>query len=128
MAYSNETPEEEIIQRGREAWKRISKGQHFNDWMDVARAIAAGRERLLREMHLEPRADGKHGRAYNEALNDWLRREGWHGIDSNTMTQLSWCLKHLGLIEEERTRLLRDGQQRKYVGLNHPKIVRKWIE
>lgn len=67
-----ETPEEiKLIKAGEKAIENLKRT--FNQWMDIARALEAGREACLRAAKIDSEVErGKEGGAFARIYNQWL--------------------------------------------------------
>jgi hypothetical protein len=108
---------DEIVRRGQEAMQRIRRG--FEDWMDIAEALAIGRAEVMSAVHTNQPT----GPRYKSEMAEWLLARGFHLIDKGARNRLLDCLKHRVEIEKWRATLT-DGQRFRF---NHPDaVLRKW--
>lgn len=93
--------EEEIIRRGKEAYKR--KRQGWADWMVIAEAVEVGQQRAMRAAN----TNRPFGRAYTKVFGEWMKEnpefgDGYEGIGRVARCNLLKCLDHRLAIEEWR--------------------------
>jgi hypothetical protein len=107
------------IRAGQEAWKRLSSGHAWNDWLLVGEALLAGRLEAMCTAH----TNKAEGRRYNEEFGDWLRVNGFDAIEATTRKRLLKCLEHRNEIQAWRATLATN----KLHELNHPGVIlRRW--
>jgi hypothetical protein len=110
---------DDCIRVGQEAWKRLSAGHAWSDWVLVGEALLAGRVEAMRVAH----TNRPEGRRYNEEYGDWLKATGFDVIESTARKRLFKCLEHRTEIQTWRTTLTTN----KLLELNHPGVVlRRW--
>jgi len=108
-----------IVSRGREAWKSLRADETFEKWIAIGRAIEAGKSAIMRFLN----TNQSKGRAWSEAMGQWLRENEFDQIDKGVRSRLQTCLDNLPAIEAWRQTLgltLR-------LQLNHPNaVLRRW--
>ena len=85
----------ELTRRARESWQSLRRGESWEHWLTIGRAIDAFRRQLFHDLKInEPK-----GQAYKEAMGAYLAENGWqqptkedpNGID-NTARVTPTCL------------------------------------
>jgi hypothetical protein len=110
---------DQCIRAGQEAWKRLSSGESWNDWLLVGEALLIGRTDAMQTAHTNVPA----GRRYNEDYSSWLKATKFDGIDKAVRSRLFECLKHRDAIERWRATLTTSQRLK----LNHPQaVLRRW--
>jgi hypothetical protein len=110
-------PEAEIVEQGRDAWRRLQQSQRtaWQDWARVGHALLI----LRRDTMLETRANRPMGWRYNAAFGAALKANGLDGISGQDRYKIIQCLEHE--IEIEQWRATLDEKQR--LRLNHPNAI-----
>jgi hypothetical protein len=109
------------IRIGQEAWKRLSSGHAWDDWLLVGEALLAGRVEAMRSAHTN-KPEGRH---YSEEFSHWLKSNKFDAIDATTRKRLLKCLEHRNEIQAWRATLTTN----KLHELNHPGVVlRRWLK
>jgi hypothetical protein len=108
-----------IVTRGREAWQSLRNDETWEKWIEIGRAIEAGRNAIMRHLHTnQPK-----GRAWSETFGAWLQENEFDQIDKGVRSRLLTCLENLPAIEAWRQTLGRTLR----LQLNHPNAVcRRW--
>jgi hypothetical protein len=110
-------PSSDVVRRGQEAMER--KRRAWEDWLDIAEALQAGRTEVTRALH----TNETHGRRFEKAMSEWLVANKFKEIDKGTRSRLLDCLKHKAEIQTWRARLT-DSERWKF---NHPDaVLKKW--
>jgi hypothetical protein len=111
---------DEIVRRAQEALKRVSC--NFDDWLDIAAAVQAGRTEVMRAAG----TNKPHGKRFAKAMAAWLRERALDGIDKGVRSRLLECLKH----RAEITKWRNDPKNAERQRFNHPNRVfdewKKW--
>jgi hypothetical protein len=107
------------VRQGQEAWQRLRNHSTWHDWKKVGAAMVIGRAEAMRDGHVnKPR-----GRSYNAAINAFLKKFGFDGLDSGDRSRLLDVMDHQHEIEAWLGKLLPKERLR----LNHPSSVwRRW--
>src|SRR6516164_6625480 len=96
------TPNQEVAEltrRARESWQSLRKGESFEHWLMIGRAIDAFRRQLLHDLNIN-----KPNQPYKEAMGAYLRENGWQqpdkedrstGIDNTTRVNLQKIIDRL---------------------------------
>jgi hypothetical protein len=108
-----------LIARGREAWGRLRKDETWESWIEVGRAIEAGRGAMMRRLQTNSAA----GKVWSERFGAWLEQNEFDKIDKGVRSRLQSCLDNLPAIEAWRQTLTMTQR----LQLNHPNtIIRRW--
>jgi hypothetical protein len=107
--------DEQVMQRGAEAWLRLKQSNDWDDWRRVGAALQTGRGAAMHEVG----ADRPAGSRYNAAFGAWLRRYKLDDIDKSTRARLLTVMANLPTIEAYRAGLEPDERLK----LNHPNSV-----
>ena len=111
------TTADEIVRRGQEALQRLRRS--YDDWMDIAEALAVGRAEVMAAAHTNQPT----GKRYAKAMGEWLLARSFHLINEGTRNRLLECLQHRNEIEKWRAGLT-DAERFRF---NHPDtVLRKW--
>jgi hypothetical protein len=111
------TTADEIVRRGQEAMERLRRS--YDDWMDIAEALAVGRAEVMAAVHTNQPT----GKRYAKAMGEWLLARSFQLINEGTRNRLLECLQHRNEIERWRARLT-DTERFRF---NHPDtVLRKW--
>jgi hypothetical protein len=115
----SEPPVHVAVRQGQEAWQRLRSHSTWEDWKKVGAALVIGRAEAMRDGHVnKPR-----GRSYNAAINAFLKKFGFDGLDGGDRTRLFDVMDHLNEIEACLGKL----KPKERLRLNHPSSVwRKW--
>jgi hypothetical protein len=115
----SEPPVHAAVRQGQEAWQRLRSHSTWHDWTKVGAALVIGRAEAMRDGHVnKPR-----GRGYNAAINAFLKKFGFDGLDSGDRSRLFDVMDHRPEIETWLGELPEPERLR----LNHPNTVwRKW--
>jgi len=107
------------VRQGQEAWQRLRSHSTWNDWKKVGAALVIGRAEAMRDGHVnKPK-----GRSYNAAINAFLKKFGFDGLDSGDRSRLFDVMDHLNEIEAWLGKLSPTERLR----FNHPNTVwRRW--
>jgi hypothetical protein len=110
---------EQVIRAGQEAWKRLSSGLTWSDWVLVGEALQVGQAEAMRTAH----TNAPEGRRFNSEIGQWLKANDFDRIDKGTRSRLLTCLKNRPAIEAWMATL----PINKRLTLNHPNTVwRAW--
>jgi hypothetical protein len=110
---------EELTRKATAALERIERGETWEQWLDVGRAIDHARTLLMRQLHLNRPT----GPAYSDAIGAYLIEHGLDRIDKGARSRLQKCIDNLAAIERWRAELTRSRRAE----LNHPNAVwRNW--
>jgi hypothetical protein len=114
-----EPPVHAAVRQGQEAWQRLRSHSTWEDWKKVGAALVIGRAEAMRDGHVnKPK-----GRSYNAAINAFLKKFGFDGLDSGDRSRLFDVMDHQNRIEAWLGKLLPKERLR----LNHPASVwRRW--
>ena len=114
-----EPPVPVAVRQGQEAWQRLRSHSTWEDWKKVGAALVIGRAEAMRDGHVnKPK-----GRSYNAAINAFLKKFGFDGLDSGDRSRLFDVMDHQNRIEAWLGKLLPKERLR----LNHPASVwRRW--
>jgi hypothetical protein len=114
-----ESPVHVTVRQGQEAWQRLRSHSTWEDWKKVGAALVIGRAEAMRDGHVnKPR-----GRSYNAAINAFLKKFGFDGLDSGDRSRLFDVMDHRSEIEAWLGKL----SQKERLRLNHPASVwRRW--
>jgi hypothetical protein len=105
------------VRRGQEAMSRHRR--RFEDWLDIADAIDAGRSAILYRLGMNQPT----GQRYQKAMGEWLIENGFREIaDKGTRSRLLECLQHREAIMTWRAGLT-DSERFRW---NHPDSVLRW--
>jgi hypothetical protein len=108
---------DEIVRRAQEALKRVSCS--FDDWLDIAAAVQAGRTEAMRTAGIN-RPSGKR---FAKAMAAWLHEHALDGIDKGVRSRLLECLKH----RAEITKWRNDPKNAERQRFNHPnRVFEEW--
>jgi len=112
-------PVHTVVLQGQEAWQRLRSHSTWEDWKKVGAALVIGRGEAMRDGHVnKPK-----GRSYNAAINAFLKKFGFDGLDSGDRSRLFDVMDHQNRIEAWLGKLLPKERLR----LNHPASVwRRW--
>ena len=115
----SEPPVQVTVRQGQEAWQRLRSHSTWEDWKKVGAALVIGRAEAMRDGHVnKPR-----GRSYNAAINAFLKKFGFDGLDSGDRSRLLDVMDHQNEIEACLAKL----SPKERLRLNHPSNVwRKW--
>ena len=106
------TPNQEVAEltrRARESWQSLRRGENFEHWLSVGRAIDAFRSQLLHDLNIN-----KPNQPYKEAMGAYLAENGWQqpkkenpreGVDNTTRVNLQHIIDRLPDIEAWRATL-----------------------
>jgi hypothetical protein len=102
------------IEAGRAAWQRLRQEgrRSWDDWMLVAKALAAGRSKAM----LQAKANRPVGTTYVRIFGAWLREHDLADMDNQARYRALICLEHIVAIEAWRATLT----QRERDRWNHP--------
>jgi hypothetical protein len=115
----SEPPVHAAVRQGQEAWQRLRSHSTWEDWKKVGAALVIGRAEAMRDGHVnKPR-----GRSYNAAINAFLKKFGFDGLDSGDRSRLLDVMDSLKEIDGWLQKLPESERLR----LNHPSSVwRRW--
>ena len=109
----------QVIRAGQEAWKRLSSGLTWSDWVAVGEALSIGQVESMRAAHTNEPA----GRRFNAEHSRWLKANGFDRIDKAARSRLLTCLENRPAIEAWIATL----PINRRLTLNHPNAVwRGW--
>jgi hypothetical protein len=107
-------------QRAEKAVAGLSRGNRFEDWIDIGEGLLAGRERAMQRAG----ATKPYGQKYKAELADWRDRNPWtqdrrlkHPAGVNAI----WVVENIAAIEAWRATLPDDERD----AYNHPSTIRK---
>jgi hypothetical protein len=114
-----EPPVPVAVRQGQEAWQRLRSHSTWEDWKKVGAALVIGRAEAMRDGHVnKPK-----GRSYNAAINAFLKKFGFDGLDSGDRSRLLDVMDHQSEVEGWLSKLTPKERLR----LNHPASVwRRW--
>jgi hypothetical protein len=113
----------ELTRRARESWQSLRRGESWEHWLTIGRAIDAFRRQLFHDLKInEPK-----GQAYKEAMGAYLAENGWqqptkedpNGIDNTARVNLQKIVDRLPEVERWRGTLPLGNQLKQ----NHPNTV-----
>jgi hypothetical protein len=113
----------ELTRRARESWQSLRRGESWEHWLTIGRAIDAFRRQLFHDLKInEPK-----GQAYKEAMGAYLAENGWqqptkedpNGIDNTARVNLQKIIDRLPEFEAWRATLPLGNQLKQ----NHPNTV-----
>ena len=113
----------ELTRRARESWQSLRRGESWEHWLTIGRAIDAFRRQLFHDLKInEPK-----GQAYKEAMGAYLAENGWqqptkedpNGIDNTARVNLQKIVDRLPEFEAWRATLPLGNQLKQ----NHPNTV-----
>ncbi|MGB6286779.1 MAG: hypothetical protein WBG18_20575 [Xanthobacteraceae bacterium] len=109
----------DTVRQGQEAWERLRSHSTWEDWKKVGAALVIGRAEAMRDGHVnKPK-----GRSYNAAINAFLKKFGFDGLDSGDRSRLLNVMDHLNAIEGWLGKL----PPKERLRLNHPaSVLRRW--
>jgi hypothetical protein len=111
---------DEIIEDGERAVERVIKGQHFEDWLVISKALHMGRVRCMRE------AETNHhtGKRYIKVYGRWLdEHPQFKKLDGTTVNQCHELYKNREAIINWRATLA-DNERMQW---NYPEtVLRHW--
>jgi hypothetical protein len=111
--------DEAVLQRGREAFERITSNATWTDWLAVGEALRRLRTAAMREAFTNEPV----GRAYNEAFGQRLHQHGFDKLDKGDRSRLFDCMEHRDEIEAWRSTLTLNQR----LQWNHPTtVLRHW--
>jgi hypothetical protein len=99
----------ELTRRARESWQSLRRGESWEHWVTIGRAIDAFRRQLFHDLKInEPK-----GQAYKEAMGAYLAENGWqqptkedpNGIDNTARVNLQKIVERLPEFEAWRATL-----------------------
>jgi hypothetical protein len=79
-----------IIERGRVAWQALQKNSTLAMWLDVGRALIAGRRLCMARAGI----DKPRGVKYVRLMAEWLTQNGFRGISSSSRKCAASCAEH----------------------------------
>lgn len=111
----------EIIRMGEEAMERLAKGQSWEVWVKVMRALDAGRSTAM----LEANSNRPQGPRYKKAFRKWLRlHPAFKSIDKSDRNRFHKCFDNLDAINDWRDKHVPPHQLLK---LNYPPtVLKRW--
>jgi hypothetical protein len=117
----NESPRQDVVEAGREAWQRRKADVRacWEDWVLIGKALLSGREKAMEVAgKSEPRR-----KAYTVQFSHWLQEHRFHDIDKADRAKLMQMIEKLPELEDWRDTVPEATRQR----LNHPSAVwRAW--
>jgi hypothetical protein len=75
LAFNVNAPPEIVTREGRKAAREIAQGKSLERQLQIGRLMLRGHDIACRKAGLPNAAHGRLGRAYNEALSEWLKGE-----------------------------------------------------
>src|SRR6516162_5583199 len=118
LATEHEARIEEIAAQAAE---RISRGQHWLDWLAIGEGLVVGRQRAMRRAGTN-RPDGS---AYNRSFGNWMDEHKWaRDLDKATRNHAMRCADHRVEIEYWRKTLASNIR----ANLNHPTSIKRRYE
>jgi hypothetical protein len=111
----------EIIRLGEEAMDHLVKGQSWETWIKVMRALDAGRSTAM----LKANSNRPQGSRYREAFRKWLRlHPALEAIEKSDRSRFHKCFDNLDAINDWREKHVPDHQLLK---LNYPPtVLKRW--
>jgi hypothetical protein len=111
----------------REAWRRLTRHQTFQDWLQVGEALVVGR----REVLALPEVRGPRGKKYSQAFSKWLDENNLRWMDEARTKEMDAKDRAalLKLMEsQEKVMAWREGlSASNRLRLNHPRaVLQKW--
>lgn len=111
--------QQRIIRAGVESWQLIKKGESFDAWKAVGKALEIGRTHALRVSN----SNRPMGKPYCVAFSEWINRHGFAAMPKSVRSVAIELSENIAAIEHWRT-TLSDKEQRR---LTHPlSNVRRW--
>ena len=118
LATEHEARIEEIAAQAAE---RISRGQHWLDWLAIGEGLVVGRQRAMRRAG----TNRPEGSAYNRSFGNWMDEHKWaRDLDKATRNHAMWCADHRAEIEYWRETLASNIR----ANLNHPTSIKRRYE
>ena len=118
LATEHEARIEEIAAQAAE---RISRGQHWLDWLAIGEGLVVGRQRAMRRSG----TNRPEGSAYNRAFGNWIDEHKWaRDLDKATRNHAMWCADHRAEIEYWRETQASNIR----ANLNHPTSIKRRYE
>jgi hypothetical protein len=106
---------DEVIVAAQQAWRRVRGNATFDDWVSIARGLAAGR---AFSMKLAKR-NKPVGTTYNRAMGQWLAQHGLDEISAQERYRALLVLDNLAAIESWRNALPEERRRT----FNHPGAI-----
>jgi hypothetical protein len=107
------------IQRGQEAWRRLTEQHTRADWFTLGEALAIGQSQAMKEAA----TNRPIGRKYTRIYGAWLAAHKFHDINKSTRCRLLQCVEHRANIEAWIATL----PSAEALKLNHPDVIlRRW--
>jgi hypothetical protein len=79
-----------VIEKGRVAWQALQKNSTLAMWLDVGRALIAGRRLCMARAGI----DKPRGVKYVRLMAEWLTQNGFRGISSSSRKCAASCAEH----------------------------------
>jgi protein gp37 len=103
---------------GQEAGKALQRGETWEHWREVGRALELGVRDLMHALGINDRQQA--GRKWSEPFGDWLRRYEFDWIDKGARARLLDCMANIEAIEAWRDKL-RETDRKKLAPMEPPR-------